>query len=415
MNCLFLSKIAVAALWLSACSARQDLGVDDRQWDAGNQIADSGDTPLLVAKSPGGSPIAAGDFSTCAITQNNGVRCWGSNGAGQLGDGTKTQSLPPVDVKMLANIVGLAAGADHNCALSTLGTVTCWGDNGQGQIGDGTQQNRFLATPVDLKNVVRISAGVMHTCAITSDGTVWCWGSNSSGQLGDGTANNWRGTPWPLDGLTARAVSVVAGLDHTCVLQENGEVRCAGAGKYGQVGRTLPSTKAIAIGLSTTTMELAASWIATCARLTTGQIECWGSNAVGELGNGNVDPVDPVVLPTKVKEFSAATALSAGLGHFCAQRESLLYCWGWNDFGQLGNGDAGEKGQSKTHLSATPTIPVDLKDVTTFASGGRHNCAFVASGTNARASVKCWGHNSHGQLGDGTQVDRPSPVLVSGW
>jgi alpha-tubulin suppressor-like RCC1 family protein len=237
------------------------------------------------------------------------------------------------------------------------------------------------------------------------------WGNNSFGQLGDGTANNWRAKPWPFEGLSAKAIAIALGAEHTCVLQETGEVRCAGSGKYGQVGNTLPQTKAVAIPLSGPATQLASTWASTCASLTSGAIECWGSNSLGQLGNGAVDAVNPIVSPVTVKNMQSATALSAGLAHVCATKQSLVYCWGWNAFGQVGNGDAGT---DRLSVSA-PASVVALKQVTEVASGGRHNCALVSNGTDSRASVQCWGHNLEGQLGDGTKTDRALPVTVVGW
>jgi hypothetical protein len=133
--------------------------------------------------------LAAGDDHTCALMASGGAKCWGSNDAGQLGDGTATTRLTPVEVSSLASAVTtLAAGAIHTCAV-TAGGAMCWGDNDYGQLGNGTTISR--STPVDVSGlasgVAALAAGGFHTCAETSGGGVKCWGANQFGQVGDGT------------------------------------------------------------------------------------------------------------------------------------------------------------------------------------------------------------------------------------
>ncbi len=123
------------------------------------------------------------------------VKCWGSNDQGQLGDNSIAQRLTPVDVVGLAGgVAAVATGASHSCALTTAGGVKCWGDNTYGQLGDNTQTQRL--TPVNVSGlasgVKAIAAGDNHTCALTNAGGVKCWGQNSTGQIGDGTFNNVR-------------------------------------------------------------------------------------------------------------------------------------------------------------------------------------------------------------------------------
>ena len=149
--------------------------------------------------------VIAGSIHTCALTVAGGVKCWGDNADGQLGEGTRTARRTPVDViGLTSGVTALAAGSNHTCALTTAGGVMCWGGNDEGQLGDGTRLGR--KSPVDVmglsSGVTSVAAGSSHTCALTNAGGAVCWGDNSLRQIGDGTLTE-RRVPVEVVGYSA--------------------------------------------------------------------------------------------------------------------------------------------------------------------------------------------------------------------
>jgi alpha-tubulin suppressor-like RCC1 family protein len=187
--------------------------------------------------------IAAGNSHSCAITVDGGAMCWGSNQAGQVGDGDRFQTSPrssPVDVVGLSSgVLQIAPGGAHTCALTTTG-VKCWGLRHAGQLGDGQiSQNSIAYEPVDVigepDGLQAIASGAHHTCVITATGGLLCWGDNDYGQLGNGSQSD-SAVPVPVTGMSSDVIQVVGGERHTCALKDDGTVWCWGDGQYGQVG-----------------------------------------------------------------------------------------------------------------------------------------------------------------------------------
>src|SRR5262249_23136926 len=183
-------------------------------------------SPAPVSGIPNAVAVSAGTLHTCALLANGGVWCWGDNSRGQLGDGTTTTHLTPVQI-FAANIVAITAGNLHTCALRVNGIVFCWGANESGQLGNGNTMDQLAPTlllgskPVGV--VVAIAAGAGHSCALFGDGTVQCWG------LTFGLV------PRSMNGLT-NAVAVAAGDFHTCAVRADGGVSCWGDNGFGQLG-----------------------------------------------------------------------------------------------------------------------------------------------------------------------------------
>ncbi len=182
--------------------------------------------------------LAVGGDHSCAVTTDGGMTRWGQNGYGQLGDGTTIDRHTAVDVTGLTSgVTAAAAGVFHTCALMSGGGVKCWGWNTRGALGNGTTTERD--TPGDVKGLTSgagaVAAGYSHTCAVMTGGGLKCWGSNSEGQLGDGTTTD-RHTPVDVAGLASTVEAVTGGFAHTCALTTGGGVQCWGRNDSGQLG-----------------------------------------------------------------------------------------------------------------------------------------------------------------------------------
>ena len=312
--------------------------------------ADSGSPSLTVGQkvtitikvSSAVAPISAGDYHTCALTTASGVKCWGGNSKGQLGDNSTTDRLTPVDVVGLSSgVVAIAAGEQHTCALTTAGGVKCWGWNASGQIGDGTTTDSW--TPVDVvglsSGVAAISAGSsgLYTCALTTAGGGKCWGNNTLGELGDNTTTQ-RNSPVDVVGLSSGVAAIATEGGHTCALTVAGGVKCWGGNNCGQIGDNTTTDRHApvdVVGLSSGVTAISAGG-ATCVLTTAGGVKCWGLNANGQIGDNTtinrLTPVDVVGLS------SGVAAISAGYYHTCALiAAGGVKCWGRNDYGQLGD------------------------------------------------------------------------------
>jgi alpha-tubulin suppressor-like RCC1 family protein len=411
---------------------------------------------------PPGSAVAAvatGDQHTCAIVgAAREVRCWGANDAQQLGDGSSTDRRTPVAVLGLGGgILAIAAGVDHSCALESTGGVRCWGGNQEGQLGDGTFDPRAVPTPViGLSGpVTSIAAGLSGTCArlasgglmcwgtaITlgtgsgvsantaqavpalgstvagvavgiggglscswsSSGAASCWGAGDLGQLGAGGFTD-SFTPVPVFWLVSGVVGMDAGARHACAVRNTGVAECWGNNFDGELAAGTRSvvprprrmfTPNFVIGAG---QPVSAGRLHTCAVNQSGGVDCWGLNSDGQLGTSDNDPrTEPTAVSGLV---SGATAVGVGAAHSCAVVSGGVRCWGGNVFGQLGN--------NSTSASNVPVTVVGLSQVVAVASGIVHSCALTQGG-----AVWCWGDNGSGQLGNNSTTLSRVPVPVSG-
>lgn len=430
--------------------------------NAGNQSVSGCSSPLTVAKSVTGKTgsVQIQNESACAII-NGGVQCWGKNQYGILGTGNTTASNTPVQVTGLTSgVQAIAVGYYHACAVVN-GAAKCWGANTSGQVGDGTLTNR--TTPVAVSGltsgVQAIAAGQFFTCAL-QNGTVKCWGRNEFGQIGNSGvalgATSYQTTPIAVSVLGTNVQDIKAFGDTVCALA-NGKVYCWGSNSHGQLGINsttdsnvpvqvkdsagtafLTNVQSISVGgyhscaisyaklwcwgrntyyqigdgtntqrllpvsstLTTGVQEVSAGLLHTCA-IVDGVPKCWGYANDGQIGNNSIaTQISPSnVLDSSLASFTGAQTISAGYSASCANINGAIKCWGTNTNGTLGDGT----NTTSNKAVQVSGLTVGLQD---FAVGSYHSCAVVKGG------VQCWGRNNYGQLGDGTTTNRSTPVMA---
>ena len=329
--------------------------------------------------------VASARTTPCALTEGGGVKCWGAGGFGQVGvDGPLTNHPSPVDVEGLqSGVAALAPGWYHTCALMEDGGVKCWGWNIFGQLGTTGVECFFFdgssipCSPVPLDvpgmegGVAAISAGGQHTCVLTEEGGVKCWGGNSVGQLGDGTTIS-RIEPAGVAGLTAGVQAIAAGFGHTCALTSAGAVKCWGDNIVSALGAESSET-------------------------------CM--SAFGDPHSCSTTPLDVETLDGGVAALSTFGASTCAL-----MEDTSVKCWGQNGSAELGDGTFGNIRRTPMDVCADALCEAPLTGVAAIEAGGSHTCALMENG-----GVKCWGTSYFGQLGDGDLEDinaRTTPVDV---
>lgn len=362
--------------------------------------------------------LSAGAANTCAIEANQKVYCWGSNISRQLGigDNNLTYALQPIPVNALNGVpVGISTGYDSACAMLAFGTMRCWGNNGNGALGAaktggnaGSAQTAAAltgpwATPAN------VATGRRHVCFLDNNKTVKCQGLGTSGQLGN-AANNNSATPVQaavITGATAgtSAVQVVSGLDHSCALLDNGNVKCWGANNFRQIGT--PTDTAAAINqptdvpsLNNDITQIASHADHTCAIRSNGDVRCWGANNFGQLGDGTIAPFKGAVTVDNLA--GNAKEVSTGVDHSCALiTNGAVRCWGANNYGQLGTG-------TTTNATQAVTVAGLPRPAIALSAGGFHSCARLDD-----QSIYCWGRNDRGQLGNNSRTSSSAPVKIA--
>lgn len=423
-----------------------DTGVNDAASLDATVEADAGgtddsfvvpDSAVVCEVNPCVTSIAGGSDSFCAIFEDGRVACWGSNDSGQIGVDPMTNSVVnPLVVEGLAGVTHVGITSDNACARTSDGSVHCWGSADLVRAGVLAESAELLppfgAVPSPTKQdavppSTTLSLGSRYACVTHSDGALTCWGTNEYRELGRGVTEPWTmASPAEASLLGEQAVSVIAGMGRTFVLDAKGNVLSWGANTaFGSenflLGRDTsedPNEKPTLVPLLAGVRAIATTFWHSCA--VAGRfIECWGANSNGQLGRGSFE--DLAYLPGRsiavdvaddeldagANDHDVPVDVATGPLNTCAVFGSgRVYCWG----------NTGVTGI----LGSTPK-PNTIRGVPTRIDGFGGNVVAIAAGNNTmcgllrNGAVECWGTNDRGQLGIGSTdtLAHPVPSRVS--
>jgi alpha-tubulin suppressor-like RCC1 family protein len=248
-----------------------------------------------------------------------------------------------------------------------------------------------------------VDGGQYSTCAVTAMGATYCWGANTNGQVGDGTTVSPRPSPVAATNITQDVVVISMGTQHTCYISSLFSLFCFGANGMGQCGDGTSQTPVLSPvspqGMSDNVQTVAAGKTHTCA-IKSGYVFCWGGNEFGQIGD---DSIDTRLVPVLVMQDGIFT-IAVGNYHTCGILVGgALSCWGYNGDGRLGIGIFSSPVKVPTAVSGLPPV-------LSVTAGAAHSC-----GLTINQKLYCWGNNDEGQLGDGTTSSSSSPVLIAGF
>lgn len=424
-------------------------------------------SPAVPPREQGSGPIDAGQSAKAASdagtpSNDDGVP-WPDGGSSAASDAAALD-IGPSDVALPGCVAATCAALGFDCGVAADGCgrllscgscaspAFCGGKGANHCGGDVTRPTSDASV-----EAVAIAAGEYSTCALLSNGTAKCWGYNMYGQLGDGTFND-SATPVAVQGLAG--ATAIGGWDgyHVCAVLSSGHAQCWGSGLYGSLGNgggsdstaikdvaNLSNARTISTGSNNTcaaaidgtawcwgeeplfdgqdytapaqapglmgVADIVAAWDNTSVLLANGTVAGVGSNVSGEIGDGVVDfnATHVVSMFTPVSGLSQVTAIAAGVSDECALlSDGTVRCWGDDTHGQIGAGVT-MPGNAPPYGDSTPVPVTGLSGATAIAVGGSYACALLSDGT-----VDCWGDNEDGCLGNGTIVDSNVPVAVSG-
>ncbi len=352
-----------------------------------------------------------------------------------------------------ATAVSVATTFESTCALLLDGRVKCFGRNGSGVLGNGdglvasiggtagSMGDALPALNLGINRVaVAIAGGESHMCAIFADGGTKCWGNNQYGQLGlgdktnrgDGAGQMGQALPAVQLGAGRRAVQLSGGGFHTCAVLDDGSLKCWGRNHVGQLGQETRADRGgapgemgdalatVKLGVGRTAVEVACGYTFTCARLDDGAVKCWGSNASGVLGQGSA----AADIGANVNDLATLQPIALGAGrravqvvaselHACARLDDgSVKCWGSNTNGRLGQGDTVARGASAAQMGdALLSIRLGSGRTASLIAGTRSG--FTCARLD-NGDTKCWGSNTAGRLGQGDLAERGSAAAHMG-
>lgn len=348
--------------------------------------------------------VALGRAHTCALLESLEVKCWGANAIGQLGLGNQTNvgdapdemgsALEAVDLGD-HTVTAIAAGYTHTCAILDDQQIKCWGSNDSGELGLGDRNPRGVTPgsmgdkllPVQLgagRTAAQIALGNGFTCALLDSGDVKCWGSGDNGQLGQGSVvgigddvNQMGDNLAPIDLAGFQVEQVRAGSHHACAVLKEGGLKCWGLNLAGQLGIEESGNRGdspfemgvalpfVALGEEVESISLGSDL--SCALLSSKQVKCWGDNEGGGLGLGDLndrglnqgDMGDALPIVSLGRDRTVR-ALSAGSDRACVLLDDdTVKCWGDGDEGRSGAGSSSDLGDQPGEMGdALQSVPV---------------------------------------------------------
>lgn len=355
------------------------------------------------------STMGGGYQHAVYIGDDGELYAMGHNGFGELGAATGSTSTKPVKVTLPGGVkpVKIADDGKGNSTyvLGDDGKVYSWGRNDSGQLGDGTMTHRIAPTEVTLPSGTKVSdlsSGEAAAYVVTGDGRIYAWGDNSFGQLGTGDANE---SATPVEVILpegVRASKISAGSKSGYALGSDGKLYGWGFNATGQLGdgtmsdRTTPVAVKMPNGLKI--LDVSAGGGSAYALAEDGTVYSWGMNASGQLGDGTLEDS---LLPTSVhlpEGVTAATLLASSLNGYIIDTQGRIFGWGRNKVGQLGDGTETDRLE-----------PVEIKLPGSVKAADLSVGGYTAFAIAGDGSIFGWGYNAFGQLGDGTKDNRFVP------
>ncbi|MFT3925574.1 MAG: hypothetical protein QM778_23745 [Myxococcales bacterium] len=348
-----------------------------------------GKAPTLVHNVNSAASVATLTHAACALLTDDSVVCWGGNLDGDIGSSDLAISAPPTALPFGKTWEAVEASANTGCGI-VAGGLYCWSENRFGERGTFVDVGRVGSE----QDWVQVSVGASSACGLREGGGLWCWGSAVTTNFSQGPA--WQ--PEAIEPATTWLDVSSGGV--TCAIQDPGELYCWGRGFWGELGSGVEQATLATptqVGQAADWQHVSVGWNHACGiRGAAGELYCWGYNGYGQLGDGSTSNR---VSPTKLSG-QGWTAVSAGYQHTCGTRGTELLCWGAQWQGAV-------SGVSDANPQLTP-LKIANGNWQHPSAGYGHSCATLAG------ELWCWGANSSGQVGLGTTSYTASPMTHVG-
>lgn len=435
-------------LWCWGNSEFDQLGINRRPFSRLAVKIDhrpfNNNDPLLFKK------VSPSTEHICGLSLNNKIWCWGNNVVGNLGNNSKVSSPVPQTIHSRNNLrfTHLSSGRYNNCALSFEGELWCWGPDYGGKLGNKDKGASIIPERIPIvinppeeesltcnlndgncsSNYTKLTATGGSICGLTQENQLWCWGSNSENQLGIASIN-YSILPRHLNSIselepTPDFIDVSMGNLHTCAISDDNKGWCWGKGEYGQLANGESGDAGIQseypsqisapanLGRDLSLTQISSGVFHSCGLDDENKIWCWGDNEYGQLGTRNNELAN---LPTKIDHDPLElgnelnfTAVSSGNYHSCGlDTENKIWCWGYNQSGQLGISNNDDTNQP-TKINHDPQNTGNEIEFIYLNASRNHSCAI-----DFFNKAWCWGLNNSYQLGISEDLDESNlPIKI---